>query len=228
MLTEDHTIDHPYHHGNVKEALINAAMTFIASDNAELISLRRLSKEIGITPSAVYNHFADKDALMLAVKIRIYESFNRFFEQSTTAADNPEQALLEICLAYYHFSRSFPAEFRFLFDSTLPMEWSTAETVEICCRSIVKTRNLVFDIYRKYQIPYSEETVVNTTLLIWSQLHGIVSLRNSGSIAAAVAYQDWPQNCALKKDTQVESLIEEHIQIILNGLVNSRRSENRH
>lgn len=228
MLTEAHSISHPYHHGNVKEALINAAIDFIASNNTELISLRRLSKEIGITPSAVYNHFSDKDTLMLAVKIRIYESFNRFFEQNTAAVDSPEQALLEICLAYYHFSRSFPSEFRFLFDSTLPMEWSTAETVEICCRSIVKTRKLMFDIYRKYQIPCSEEAVVNTTLLIWSQLHGIVMLRNSGSIAAAVAYQDWPQSCALKEDKQVEKLIEEHIQIILNGLINSRRREDRH
>ena len=41
MLTEQHNIEHPYHHGNVKEALIDAAMSLIASKSTELISLRK-------------------------------------------------------------------------------------------------------------------------------------------------------------------------------------------
>lgn len=228
MLTEQHTIDHPYHHGNVKEALVDAAMSLIASNSTELISLRRLSKEVGITPSAVYNHFTDKDTLMLAIKVRIYAFFNRFLEQHSSENAKPEQALLEICLAYYHFSRMYPSQFRFLFGSTLPMEWTSAENAEVCCRSIVRTRKLVFDIYQKFQISCSEETVVNTTLLVWSQLHGIVMLKNSGSLAAAVAYQDWPQSCALKEDQQVEKLIGTHIQIMLNGILNSQGSEGHH
>lgn len=39
-----------------------------------MISLRTLSKEVGITPSAVYNHFADKSALIMAIKIRVYQT----------------------------------------------------------------------------------------------------------------------------------------------------------
>lgn len=228
MLTEQHNINHPYHHGNVKEALIDAAMSLIASNSSELISLRRLSKEVGVTPSAVYNHFADKNTLMLAIKIRIYDCFNRFVEQHSTDAENPEQALLEACLAYYHFSKEFPSQFDFLFSSTLPMEWSTAESIEVCCRGIVRTRKLVFDIYQKYQVPCNEEAVVNAALLVWSQLHGIVMLKNSGSIAAAVVYQDWPQSCSLREDEQVEKLIDNNIQIMLNGILNNQRNKSHH
>jgi AcrR family transcriptional regulator len=71
-----------YHHGNVKEALLTAAQNHIENNQGEKISLRALSKEVGITPSAVYNHFADKDALLLAIKIRIPENFHLNFNSS--------------------------------------------------------------------------------------------------------------------------------------------------
>ena len=228
MLTEDQKANNSYHHGNVKEALVDVAMQLIEADEVELISLRRLSKEVGVTPSAVYNHFSDKNALMLAIKLRLYEDFNRFFDGRSSQTDNPEQALLEMCLAYYHFSQEQPSSFHFLFSSTLPLEWSTPEMVEISCRSIVKTRRLVLKIYEKYQISCNEEAIVNTTLLVWSQLHGIVTLKNSGSIQAAVAYQDWPESCALAHDEEVEQLIRNHVEMTVNAILNSQRSGSHH
>ena len=228
MLTEDQKANNSYHHGNVKEALVDVAMQLIEADEVELISLRRLSKEVGVTPSAVYNHFSDKNALMLAIKLRLYEDFNRFFEGRSSQTENPEQALLEMCLAYYHFSQEQPSRFHFLFSSTLPLEWSTPQMVEISCRGIVKTRRLVLKIYEKYQIPCDEEAAVNTTLLVWSQLHGIVTLKNSGSIQAAVAYQDWPPSCALAHDEEVEQLIRNHVEMTVNAILNSQRSGSHH
>jgi len=228
MLTEEQKSSQRYHHGNVKEALIDVAMALLEENQLARISLRRLSKEVGITPSAVYNHFVDKDALMLAIKTRVYEDFNRFFESRSSLTNNPEQALMEICLAYYHYSRQQPARFNFLFGSVLPQEWSTPETVEVSCRCIVRTRKLVLGIYEKYQIPCEEEDVVNATLLVWSGLHGIVTLRNSGSIQAAVTYQDWPSACALEADSEVEGIIETHVQNLVNGILNSQRSESHH
>ncbi len=228
MLTEDDKSNQRYHHGNVKEALIDVAMKLIEADEVEMISLRRLSKEVGVTPSAVYNHFSDKDALMLAIKIRLYEEFNHFFEQRSSATDDPEQALLEMCLAYYQFSQQYPSRFRFLFSSTLPLEWSTTESVEVSCRCIVRTRKLMLQIYEKYQIPCGEEAVVNTTLLVWSQLHGIVALKKSGSIQAAVAYQEWPASCALVHDEEVENLIRNHVNMTVNAILNTQHSDSHH
>jgi len=228
MLSEKQKQNHPYHHGNVKEALISVAMRLMEDGQVSLISLRRLSKEVGVTPSAVYNHFSDKDALMLAIKTRVYEEFNQFFEERISDSNDPEESLLEMCLAYYHFSKEHPSRFQFLFSSVLPMEWSTPETVEVFCRCLVRTRKLVLGIYKKYQIPCSEEALVNTTLLVWSQLHGIVALRNSGSIQAAVAYQNWPSSCALIHDHEVERLIKSHRDNVVNGILNYQRSESHH
>ncbi|MEX2469087.1 MAG: TetR-like C-terminal domain-containing protein, partial [Pseudohongiellaceae bacterium] len=90
--------------------------------------------------------------------------------------------------AHYHFARGQPARFQILFSSTLPLEWSTQELVEVSCRNIVRLRKLVLAIYEQHQIPCGEEDVVNTTLLIWSQLHGIIG-RKCG------ARQRWRQGC---------------------------------
>ncbi|MBT3531022.1 MAG: TetR/AcrR family transcriptional regulator [Gammaproteobacteria bacterium] len=228
MLDDQSVTQDSYHHGNVKEALIDAALRLIESNQEGAMSLRRLSREVGITAPAVYNHFADKEALMIAIKVRIYGSFNKYFEERITGSDDPEKTLKEMCFAYYHFSRDFPSQFHFLFASAIPMDWTTPEHIEISGQCIVKTRKVVLDIYKKYQIPCDQHAVVNTTLLIWSQLHGIVTLRNSGMIQAAVTYQDWPDSCSLEHGEQVESLIENHIQIMVGGIINSAHKDHHH
>jgi AcrR family transcriptional regulator len=228
MLSEDQKSLSPYHHGNVKEALIDVAIKLMEDDQVDRISLRRLSKDVGITPSAVNNHFADKNALMMAIKTRVYQQFNQFFDSCVTETNEPEQALLEMCLAYYQYSKEQPARFNFLFGSVLPMECLTPEMAAVSGRCLVKVRKLVWRIYEKYQIPCTEIAVVNATLLVWSGLHGIVNLRNSGLIRAAVTYQDWPLDCALIEDEEVEQIVLSHVNNVVNGVLNSQRGESPH
>lgn len=228
MLIDSQKANSNYHHGNVKEALLSAAQNHIENNEGDMISLRALSKEVGVTPSAVYNHFADKNALILAIKVRIYQSFNIFFAEYCKDTESPDKSLIDMCLAYFHFSRKYPAQFRFIFSSPIPSEWSTHEIVDVSCRCIVKARSLVFAIHEQYQLHCSEEEVVNSTLLIWSQLHGIVTLRNSGLIGAAVSHQNWPAKCGLHDDAQVEKLIEDHVQIMINGMLSSARGKSKH
>lgn len=228
MFSEDIKSHQPYHHGNVKAALIEAAMALIDNKQTENISLRRLAKEVGVTPSAVYNHFADKDSLMLAIKIRLYEDLNRFFDSQCDNSGDPEQTLLKICYAYFRFSQENPARFLFLFSSVLPLERSTPGFIEVACHSLVRTRKLIYGVFEKYSVQCEEEDVVNTTILIWSQLHGIVMLRNSGSIPAAVAYQDWPVSCGLNNDSEVKKLIRENVKMTVNAILNKQHSESHH
>ena len=228
MLINTQRTGSNYHHGNVKEALLTAALNHIENNEGEMISLRALSKEVGVTPSAVYNHFADKNALLLAIKIRIFESFNKFFAENCKETESPDKALVEMCLAFFHFSREFPSQFQFIFSSSIPIQWSTNEIVDVSCRCIVRARSLVFAIHEKYQLHCSEEEVVNATLLVWTQLHGIVTLRNSGLIGAAVSHQNWPDKCGLTDDAQVEKLIQDHVQIMITGMLSSSRGKSKH
>ena len=58
-----------YQHSNVKEAWLNAAQSHTEHNEAEMISLRALSNKVAVTPSAAYNPFIDKSALLLAIAI---------------------------------------------------------------------------------------------------------------------------------------------------------------
>lgn len=228
MFSEDDKEQQPYHHGNVKEALIGEAMKFLQSNEVESLSLRRLAREVGVSPSAVYNHFPDKNALMLAIKIRLYGKFNDYIASHCKASEDPVDSLLQICLAYYDFSQEHPARFKMLFSSTLPMEWSTPEMVEVSCHNLVIVRKLVLAIFNKYQVPCDEETVVNTTLLLWSQIHGIISLKNAGGIKAAVRYQQWPKSCALMSKEDVERLISRHVNMTVQAILNDQYNNSHH
>ena len=56
-----------YHHGDLRSALIQAGLTVLAGSDAEHLSLRELARSVGVSPTAVYRHFPDKNALLAAL-----------------------------------------------------------------------------------------------------------------------------------------------------------------
>jgi hypothetical protein len=73
-----------------------------------------------------------------------------------------------------------------------------------------------------------KEALLNAALLVWTQLHGIVTLRNSGLIGAAVIHQNRPEKCALTDNAQVGKLIEDRMQIMINSMLSSSRGKGNH
>ena len=57
----------PYHHGDLRHALIQAARAIVIRDGAQALSLRGVAREAGVSPAAPYHHFKDKQELVLAV-----------------------------------------------------------------------------------------------------------------------------------------------------------------
>ena len=57
----------PYHHGDLRRAVVQEALDIARSGGADAISMRELGRRLGVSPSAIYRHFADRDALLAAV-----------------------------------------------------------------------------------------------------------------------------------------------------------------
>ena len=74
-----------YHHGDLKNALINAGVEILAGDGVGGLSLRKVAKQAGVSHAAPYAHFADKQALIAAISTegykKIYESMAAVMEQ---------------------------------------------------------------------------------------------------------------------------------------------------
>src|SRR5579864_1376751 len=89
----------PYHHGDLRRALLDAALTIIERDGASALTLRAVAREAGVSPAAPYHHFQDKSQLLLAVS---KDGFHRLNEAMAEAM--AERGAEEIGLAYIEFA----------------------------------------------------------------------------------------------------------------------------
>lgn len=108
-----------YHHGNLREALIEAAIATLEEDGLEALSLRGVAARAGVTQTAPYTHFKDKRALLAAVAevgyARLYERMASLAEAGTT----DQEKFLGIGRGYVAFALDAPALFGLMFSTAL-------------------------------------------------------------------------------------------------------------
>jgi AcrR family transcriptional regulator len=109
-----------YHHGDLKAAMVAAALKLIAKYGPRGFSLSQAAKMAGVSVGAPYRHFADKETLFAAVAA---EGFIDLCERLRTANEknypDPRQRLLAIGIAYVGFAMDRPSHFQVMFDSTI-------------------------------------------------------------------------------------------------------------
>jgi AcrR family transcriptional regulator len=101
-----------YHHGDLKAALVDAAVTLIAERGLRGFSLAEASRRVGVSAAAPYRHFADRDDLLAAVAVRALRTFADMVAEEGSR-DSPEQQLAAMARAYVRFA----AQQRPLFDA---------------------------------------------------------------------------------------------------------------
>jgi AcrR family transcriptional regulator len=113
--------DLPYHHGNLRNALLRAAITVMAEKGVSQFSLSELARSVGVTPAAAYKHFADKDSLLFELAQHGFSELRQAFERVAPKASPPKntkQAKLRferIGEAYLQFGLKEPALFQLIF-----------------------------------------------------------------------------------------------------------------
>ncbi len=101
----------PYHHGDLRAALIKLAGEQIAASGVQSVSVRALATEAGVAHRAAYQHFPDKDGLVAAVLAAAYERLAMRMEKAARKAAAPEEKLLAAALAYADFAFAEPNMF---------------------------------------------------------------------------------------------------------------------
>ena len=102
-----------YHHGDLRAALVDVAISLIAERGVREFSLAEASRRLGVTVAAPYRHFADRDDLLAAVGMRALEEFAAALAAEERDTDPPEQRLAALARAYVRFA----GEQRPLFDT---------------------------------------------------------------------------------------------------------------
>ena len=171
-----------YHHGNLREALIGAALDLISQKGPAGFTFAEAARQAGVSPAAPYRHFRDRDALMADVA---RQGFERFAQRLAAAWDDgrpsPTTALERLGRAYLGFARDEPAYFSAMFESGVPVARH---------RDLNEASERAFTVLRQ-----ACEAVVATlpsgkrppalmlALHVWALAHGIASLFARGDDA---------------------------------------------
>jgi AcrR family transcriptional regulator len=108
----------PYHHGHLREALLRAAEKTLETGGVQSISLRELSRELGVSQGAPRRHFADKQALLDALAIRGFEQFDEALERAAGKRGQDFTArLTQMARAYVGFALKHPALLSLMFEA---------------------------------------------------------------------------------------------------------------
>ncbi len=114
-----------YHHGNLKEALIRAALVLIAKKGPAGVTFAEAARWAGVSPAAPYRHFRDRDELLADVARRGFEQFEAALAHAW-GSGHPDvfTAFDRIGKAYLQFARSEPAYYSAMFEAGIPPEAS--------------------------------------------------------------------------------------------------------
>ena len=109
-------MDERYHHGDLKEALVDAALRMMEAESLRAVKLRRLAREVGVSHAAPYHHFPDLDALLAAVAARGFRLLREEMARNASGAETDAFRRLQAAgTAYVTFAVSRPELFRLMF-----------------------------------------------------------------------------------------------------------------
>jgi AcrR family transcriptional regulator len=117
----------PYHHGDLKAALIDGAVELISERGVRRFSLAELSRRLGVTVAAPYRHFDNRDELLAAVAVRALEAFGEALTVQAPETDPPEERLAAMAAGYVRFAAEQPALFGVVFGLGLDKKKSHRE-----------------------------------------------------------------------------------------------------
>jgi AcrR family transcriptional regulator len=160
----------------LRDDIIEAASRLLADPTAPPLTLRAVAREVGVAATSVYLHFADIESLTLAVAERRFGELVRLQDESRGGSSDPCQQVRAGCLAYCEFGLAHQGHYQVMFANPLPMP---ADMPPEQFPGLVAFRRLIDSVARCIGAEPTDEQAFFTALLIWQQLHGIVSLRIS-------------------------------------------------
>jgi AcrR family transcriptional regulator len=174
-----------YHHGDLKNALVQAGVEILAEEGLGGLSLRKVAKQAGVSHAAPYAHFADKQALIAAIST---EGFKQLYFQIEAVLEKdrgkPEKLLIETAWAYVQFALNAPDRFKLMFSSVLEKEKEYAEFMEISQENFSQLVEIV-EICQQVGVLRSGASDI-VAVSIWSTVHGFTSLLLEGQISHTV------------------------------------------
>ena len=193
-----------YHHGNLRQALVDAALTLIEQHGPQGFTLSDAAKLAGVTPAAVYRHFAGRDDLIAECARQGFEVFADIMEHAF--ADGQPSALRAFEAtgrAYLAFARRFPGYYQAMFESGISLNASPGLARAAERSRAIFTRSA--EALSRHIPEAKRPPAAMFAAHVWAMSHGVVELFTRGAPGARSPFP-------------AEDLLESGIGIYLRGL----------
>jgi len=176
-------VSRPYHHGDLRKALITEAAKVIETEGVGALTLRELSRRLGVSHAAPTNHFDDKDALLAEI---VGQGFAELaHDLASVASDEPPQLRLqELGRAYVRFALRRPGHFRVMFGRGFSKDVSS-RPAQAGGRAYTLLEQAVIAALPPPRVR-SAWRVREATFLAWSVVHGAAMLVLDGPLVPRV------------------------------------------
>ena len=193
-----------YHHGNLRQALVEAALELIEEKGPTGFTLSEAAKQAGVTPAAVYRHFEGRDDLIAEAARQGYEIFADLMEYAYDSGQPSDLASFEATgRAYLAFARRHPGHYVAMFESGISVN-RTPELAAVAGRASAVLEKSA-DKLSEHIAPDRRPPPQMVSAHIWAMSHGVVELFARG-------------NPGTKSPFSPEDLLESGIGIYLRGL----------
>ena len=177
-----------YHHGDLKNELVRAGVEILTRDGIGTLSLRKVARHAGVSHSAPYAHFKDKQALLAAISSEGFKKLLVAMKSSAEkAGSDPQCQLVECGRAYINFAMREQAIFKVMFSGILEQEKKYPEFVEISQSTFKFLVRVVNDCQQVAILRPGHSELL--AVAIWAQVHGVVSLALENQISHTVLDQ---------------------------------------
>src|SRR5271156_6195012 len=174
-----------YHHGDLRRALIDAALALVTEKQDWTFSLREVTRRADVSHNAPYNHFADKRDLLAAVATAGFATLGERIVKATSGIKNAQTALVKSALAYVNFGVENPAHYRLMFSSAL-ITASEGRPKSVAAAG-ADTRAILAQIIRRgavmgaFDPSLASDVELHVAVLsTWSTVHGLTMLMIDG------------------------------------------------
>lgn len=170
-----------YHHGNLRQALIDAALELIEEVGHRNLSLREVARRAGVSSAAPYRHFPSREALLAQLAQEGFEMMSETIEQALAACEGDSLVRLrETGVGYVLFANGNRARYAVMFSPELVDKRAYPELEASAARCF----NYLLEGIRACQVEQKivAEDPLRVALAAWSMIHGLSSLIASGQL----------------------------------------------
>ena len=193
-----------YHHGNLRQALVDASLILIEEKGPQGFTLSEAAKRAGVTPAAVYRHFEGREDLIAEAARQGYEIFADLMEHAYSTGQPSALSSFEATgRAYLAFARKFPGHYVAMFESGISIQ-RTADLHAVATRALGVLEKAAADL-AEHIPPEMRPPPQMFSAHIWALSHGVVELFARGSPGT-------------KSPFPPEDLLETGIGVYLRGL----------